>query len=231
MLKITDVAVTRNGRRLLDGVDLHLELGEVGLLVGASGTGKTTLLRLVAGLDVPDRGRIAIAGRIVSTAGEALIPPHQRGVSMSFQDGALWPHLSVERHLRFGGCGRMAKRSGQDAFVNELLDLAGLSARRHERPGHLSGGERQLLGLARALAQEPRLLLLDEPLAHVDLRAQRRVAATLLRHLRECSITALWVTHRPEEVSFVGGTVSVLSDGRIERQLSAAEFEAWLREV
>jgi len=230
VLAIADLAVARNARSLLAGIDLSLAAGEVRLLVGASGAGKTTLLRLIAGFEVPDRGRIAIDGRLASSAYGILVPPHERNLAMSFQDGALWPHLSVEQHLRFGLDRRIPKPSEREQRVDSMLEVVGLAERRRERPGHLSGGERQLLGLARALVQQPKLLLLDEPLAHVDLRAQRRVAAMLLRHLEAHGIAALWVTHRPEEVALVGGRIALLADGRIERELGAAELDAWLRE-
>lgn len=231
MLQVDGLSLERGGRRILAGVDLELAPGEVRLLVGASGSGKTTLLRSVAGLEVPDAGRILIEGRLVTAPGEILVEPHARGVALTFQDGALWPHLSVERHLLFGLDARLPERERRSELVDSLLERVGLSERRRERPAHLSGGERQRLGLARALAQQPRLLLLDEPLAHVDLAAQRSLAELVLELIGERSMTALWVTHRPDEVSFVEGKVSVLSGGRIARTLPAGGFPSWLAEV
>ncbi len=216
-LEIGDLHHSRNGRVILEGVDLSLEPGEIRLLVGASGAGKTTLLRLIAGFDAPDRGWIDIDRRRMSSAGTVLVAPHRRGVAMVFQDGALWSHLTVERHLTLGLSARVPDRAARGKLVNEILDLVGLSARRLDRPGHLSGGERQRLGLARALAQQPRLLLLDEPLAHVDVPAQKDLAAMMTTLIRDRGITALWVTHRPDEVTFTSGEVSVLAGGTIER--------------
>jgi iron(III) transport system ATP-binding protein len=231
MLKVDGVSLERGGRRILEGLELDLAPGEVRLLVGASGSGKTTLLRSVAGLEVPEAGRILIEDRLVTVPGEILVEPHARGVALTFQDGALWPHLSVERHLLFGLDARVPERERRNELVDSLLERVGLFERRRERPAHLSGGERQRLGLARALAQQPRLLLLDEPLANVDLAGQRTLAELVLELIGERSMTALWVTHRPDEVSFVEGKVSVLSGGCIAKTLAAAEFPSWLAEA
>lgn len=231
MLTVDGLSLARGGRQILTGVELKLAPGEVRLLVGASGSGKTTLLRSVAGLEVPDAGRILLEDRLVTAPGEILVEPHARGIALTFQDGALWPHLSVERHLLFGLDARVPERERRSEVVDALLERVGLSERRRERPAHLSGGERQRLGLARALAQQPRLLLLDEPLAHVDLAAQRSLAELVLELIGEHSMTALWVTHRPDEVSFVEGKVSVLSGGRIAETLAAAEFPSWLADT
>jgi len=228
MLKIDGLSVARGGRRILEGADLDLAPGELRLLIGASGSGKTTLLRSIAGLEAPDTGRIFIGGRLASAPGEILLEPHAREVALCFQDGALWPHLSVERHLLFGLDRRVPEPTRRRQLTHELLERVGLAGRRHERPGHLSGGERQRLGLARALAQQPSLLLLDEPLAHVDLSGQRALADLVLEFIEENAMTALWVTHRPDEVSLVEGVVSVLSGGRIAQTLAPAEFQSWL---
>lgn len=215
MLEVLQVSLRRGGRGILRDVNLRLERGETRILAGASGAGKTTLLRIIAGLEAPDSGVVSLEGRALSEAGRILVPAHQRGVSMSFQDGALWPHLSAERHLRFGLDRRLPHRDERDALVEELLEFAGLTARRHERPGRLSGGERQRLGLARALAQQAPILLLDEPLAHVDLRAQRKLAGRLAVRLQSQGVTALWVTHHVQELSFLEATVSLLEEGTL----------------
>jgi len=226
MLSAKGLEFSRGGRRILAGVDLALGAREARVLVGASGSGKTTLLRLIAGLEVPDRGRVVLDGVVASEAGVIRVPPHRRGVAMVFQDGALWSHMSVEAHLRFGLDARVPQRKARDLAVEESLELAGLSDRRRERPGHLSGGERQRLGLARALVHGPRLLLLDEPLAHVDLRARLDLARAVLRVIESRGITALWVTHRPDDVPLTNPAVSVLARGRIEDR-SPGEVAVW----
>jgi ABC-type Fe3+/spermidine/putrescine transport system ATPase subunit len=228
VLSLEDIRVVRGGRTILDRLDLSIPPGEIRLLIGTSGAGKTTLLRLVAGLDVPDSGSVRVDGRLASADGVLIVPHHRRGVAMAFQDGALWPHMSVEQHLTFGLRRKIVNREERMRHVGGLLQLFGLDSRRRERPSHLSGGERQRLGLARALSLEPRLLLLDEPLAHVDLQAQRELAQQLARWITERKMTALWVTHRPGEVTFVGGSISLLDNGRIARQLEPDEVASWL---
>ena len=211
-LRVEGLSVRRAGRTILQGVDLTLNRGSLRLLVGASGSGKTTLLRIVAGLDAPDRGVVTIDGRCATRDGQVWIPAAKRRIAMTFQDDALWPHMSVERHLTFGA----SSRTERQQRVDDLLQAFGLAGRRRERPGAFSGGERQRVGLARALAQDADLVLLDEPLAHVDLDAQRGLAATLVDLLRRRGIAAVWVTHRPEEALAWADGVSFLSDGRLE---------------
>lgn len=221
-LELRGVRVTRGARAVLDGVDLALEAGEIRLLVGSSGAGKTTLLRVAAGLEAPDAGAVLIDGSLASATGEILVPPHRRSVAMSFQDDALWPHLSARAHLGFG------RRKVDVGDIRDLLRLVGLAGRENARPGQLSGGERQRLGVARALAQRPRLLLLDEPLAHVDLRARRRLARDLVAHASAHGITALWVTHHPDELAFVEGRASLLDGGKLEGPFASHELRRML---
>jgi ABC-type Fe3+/spermidine/putrescine transport system ATPase subunit len=219
-LELRGVRVFRGGRAVLDGVDLALAPGELRLLVGSSGAGKTTLLRVVAGLDAPESGEVWLDGALASGPGEIRIAPHRRGVAMAFQDDALWPHLDVHAHLRFG------QRDAREDLgaIATLLELVGLAGRESARPANLSGGERQRLGLARALAQRPRLLLLDEPLAHIDLRMRRRLARDLVAWLQEAETAVLWVTHHPDELEFVEGKASLLDGGKLEGPLASREL-------
>ena len=229
ILELQAVRMSLGRSLVLDGVDLQLEPGEIRLLVGSSGAGKTTLLRLVAGLDAPDSGRILREGRLVSAPGEIRVAPHARRIGLAFQENALWPHLSARAHLSFGhGHGRSRRVPAEEP--DALLELVGLSGRGDARPGQLSGGEGQRLSIARALAGAPRLVLLDEPLAHIDLRGRRRLAQRLVDFFHERSIATLWVTHHPEELSFVDGSASLLSGGKLEGPLTPAEMLRLLEE-
>jgi iron(III) transport system ATP-binding protein len=228
-LELRGVRIARESRVVLDGVELEVEPGAIRLLVGSSGAGKTTLLRVVAGLEAPDAGCVLLDGALASASGEILVPPHRRGIGMAFQGDALWPHLSARSHLTFGSRGSHDGESA-DARAQALLQLVGLSGREGARPGQLSGGEGQRLSIARALAKRPRLLLLDEPLAHVDLRAKRRLARDLVAYLREHATTTLWVTHHPEELSFLDGQASWLSGGKLEGPFENAELQRRLEE-
>ncbi len=206
MIRVSDLSVTRSGRPVLRDVNLTVDAGRVHAVVGSSGAGKSTLLRVIAGLELPDRGQVELRGTVSTHDSCLLVPPHRRRIAMTFQDGALWEHMTVEQHLRFGR---------PDKDVEPWLERFGLIDRRSERPGHLSGGERQRVGLARAFAQEPEILLLDEPLAHVDLVGQERFAAEILQSIRDCRVTVLWVTHRTEIVLAVAESASKLVDGRV----------------
>ena len=195
LLKTTALGFRSGARKILGSLDLELAAGEIKVVVGATGSGKTTLLRLIAGLEIPSDGRIEIDGQLASTSEQILLEPSERRIAMTFQDGALWSHMTVEQHLTFGMSTRIKSNQDRTDLVEELLRLVDLESRRKERPEILSGGERQRLGLARALSLEPRLLLLDEPLAHVDLGARKQLAEKVLSILVERGIGALWVTH------------------------------------
>ena len=192
-------------------LELALEVGrETVALVGPSGAGKTTVLRAVAGLARPQRGVVACGGEIWFDSERGIDrPPEDRSVGMLFQEYALFPHLSVERNVGFGG------RRG----ARELLERFGIAHLARARPDDLSGGERQRVALARALAREPRVLLLDEPTAALDAHTRATVRAELGALLRELALPTLLVTHDYEEAAAAADRVGVVVDGAL-RQLA-----------
>lgn len=198
---------------------LSLEIGEREhvLLVGPSGSGKSTLLRAIAGLVAPSAGSIDVNGRRASAAGELTLAPHERGVGFLFQGSALWPHMTVRRTLDFVLKRRGLERSQRKARIGELLELVDLAGFEKRKAPTLSGGEAQRLGLARALASDPRILLLDEPLGPLD--APRRAA--LLDRLHDVSerfgLTTIHVTHDPDEAERVATRrVTMLEGGTLD---------------
>lgn len=205
----------RYGRRsplVLDGVDLDVATGEVLALLGPSGCGKTTLLRIIAGLVRPTGGRVMMAGRNVTA-----VPTHRRNVGLVHQNFALWPHMTVAEIVGFGLQMRHQSRARRLDRTAEMLDLVGLSGYEGRFPHQLSGGQQQRVSLARALAFEPTVLLLDEPLSALDANLRQQLQAHL-RHLqRTTGVTTLIVTHDREEAMGVSSRIVVLDDGKIQQ--------------
>lgn len=209
VLQIEGLGRAFNGVKVLDDVSLSLEAGERLGVLGPSGSGKSTLLRLIAGLDVPDEGSVTIAGRAVSRAGEVLVRPEHREVALVFQGLALFPHLNALDQIAFAARGR-----GGVKQARTLLERIGLGHRASAQLDQLSGGERQRIALARALAQEPRLILMDEPFASLD-DEKRGEMRDLLRSLLETSETTLiLVTHSRDDALDLARRVLVLERGR-----------------
>ncbi len=183
---------------VLSDVSLRVDQGDFLCLFGPSGCGKTTLLRLIAGLEVPDAGRILIHGT-VATDHAMIVPPAERGVGMVFQDLALWPHMRAAKHIDFVLRGRGLSKAERRHRVDELLALSQLEDRRRTYPNQLSGGEAQRLAIARALATDPAILLLDEPFANLDLPRRRRITDEILRRKRDNGLTIVMATHNRQE--------------------------------
>jgi thiamine transport system ATP-binding protein len=184
--------------------------GEFLALVGPSGCGKTTILRLIAGFERPDSGEILFDGKSVLG-----LPPEARRVGMVFQNYALFPHMTVAENIAYGLRGR--RRTDHRKRVEELLRLVGLEGLEQRSPGELSAGQRQRAALARALAPEPRLLLLDEPLSALDAKLRERLRLEIRRLQRELRVTTIYVTHDQEEALAISDLVAVMSSGRIEQ--------------
>ncbi|MDT7793812.1 MAG: iron(III) transport system ATP-binding protein, partial [Mycobacterium sp.] len=212
ILEVKGLAKSFHGHPVLHDIDLNLQPGTTTAVVGSSGCGKTTLLRLIAGFETPDAGTIALAGRQVASP-ESAVAPHRRGVGYVAQDGALFPHLTVGQNIAYGLRG--ISRSDVDASVGELLETVSLDASfASRRPHQLSGGQQQRVALARALARHPVLMLLDEPFSALDtgLRASTRKAVAEV--LTNKGVTTLLVTHDQEEALSIADQVAVMRDGR-----------------
>ena len=193
-------------------INLAIERGEMCVLVGPSGCGKTTLLRAVAGLTAPDRGRVAIDGEDVTS-----MPPQRRGVGMVFQHYALFPNLTVEQNLAFGLEHQKQPRAEIRRKVADMIALVGLEDRAKARPSALSGGQKQRVALARALVTEPKLILFDEPMSALDAEIRKRLRVELKRLQKRLGFTGLFVTHDQEEALVIGDRIAVMRDGRIEQ--------------
>ena len=205
-------------RNVLDRLSFHLEEAAIGCLLGASGSGKTTVLRVIAGFQAIDHGEIYIKKQLVSKRGKTLAPEN-RHVGIVFQDYALFPHLSVLDNVTFG----LRKQTRESAFVQafELLELVGLAGFEQRFPHELSGGQQQRVALARALAPRPHLLLLDEPFSNLDPALRERLAMDLRDLLKRHGTTALLVTHDQHEAFALADSVGVMSAGRVEQWDSA----------
>jgi thiamine transport system ATP-binding protein len=216
MLSLRDVSVSYDGVPAVQDVSLDLADGQVLAVLGPSGSGKSTVLRAIAGLEPLARGSVTWDG--VDLAGT---PTHKRGFALMFQDGQLFGHLSVARNV--GYALRLRRARNTDARVRELLELVGLAGYADRLPATLSGGERQRVALARSLAVEPRMLLLDEPLSALDAELRERLGADLRRILEEAGTTALMVTHDHEEAFAVADRIAVLRAGRLVQEGDISE--------
>jgi thiamine transport system ATP-binding protein len=202
VLAVTGLVVRFGPRTVLDGVDLEVADGEIVAVQGPSGGGKTTLLRVIAGLLRADAGLVAWDGEDL-----AGVPPHQRRFGLMFQDNQLLPHRDVGRNVGFGLRMQGRPRREIDTRVAELLTLVGLPGYERRKVATLSGGEAQRVALARSLAPEPRLLLLDEPLGALDRDLHDRLAADVRDLLKRLAIPAVHVTHDPDEAALVADRV------------------------
>jgi ABC-type Fe3+/spermidine/putrescine transport system ATPase subunit len=224
-LTIANVNKRFGSHQALSDVSLGVAAGEAVVILGPSGCGKTTLLRLIAGLDVPDSGEIWLAGAQVSGAHRALVPTHERGIGFVFQDLALWPHLTVQKHLDFVLESTKTPRADRKARIHEVTALVRIEPFSGRYPHELSGGEQQRVALARALVGQPRVLLFDEPLSSLDAELRATLRAELARLQRALRVTTVYVTHDREDVAVLADRVVEMRAGRIVSMSDTQERE------
>ena len=230
LLRIEGVVKTFGGFRAVDGVSLDIRAGEFFALLGPSGCGKTTLLRMLAGFETPDEGRILLGGKDI-----AHVLPHERPINMMFQSYALFPHLSVRDNIAFGLKRARMARAEIDARVAEMVTLVKLGGLEKRKPDQLSGGQRQRVALARSLARRPQVLLLDEPLAALDKKLRESTQLELMELQRRLGMTFIIVTHDQEEAMTVASRIGVMDAGRLDqvaspRELYEAPASRWIAE-
>ena len=230
LLRIEGVGKTFGSFRAVDRLSLDIRAGEFFALLGPSGCGKTTLLRMLAGFETPDEGRILLGGRDI-----APVLPHERPVNMMFQNYALFPHLNVRDNIAFGLKRAGMARAAIDRRVAEMVALVKLEGMEKRKPDQLSGGQKQRVALARSLARRPKVLLLDEPLAALDKKLRESTQLELMELQRQLGMTFIIVTHDQEEAMTMANRIGVMDAGRLEqvatpRDLYEAPHSRWVAE-
>ena len=215
-LQIKQLNKSYGTRQVISNVDLSMEEGEILSLLGPSGCGKTTILRMIAGLITPDSGWIQVGNRVLYD-GKREMAVEERDLGMVFQDYALWPHMTVARNIAFGM--RLHRKPAREikSRVQELLELVNLSGYGDRYPYQLSGGQQQRVAVARALATEPRVVLLDEPLSSLDAALRETMGTELVELFKRLKITSINVTHDQNEAMMMSDRIMVLKDGKVQQ--------------
>ena len=219
IIRARSVSNSYGSELVLSDFNLDVWNGAIVGVLGVSGSGKTTALRLIAGFEKPDSGIIEMREEIISSQ-EVYVPPEERNVGMVFQDYALFPHLDVKSNISFG----LSKHQIKSGRLNEVIDMCNLNDYRNKLPQELSGGQQQRVALARALAPNPEVILLDEPFTSLDAHMARDLRDEVVTLLRETETTAIIVTHDQEEALSVCDVVSVLEDGKVIQSATPQEI-------
>ena len=220
-LRIHNLSCSYGENTVISGLDLKLNRGEIGSILGPSGCGKTSVLRAIAGFLAPVSGEIHLDGRLLSGPG-SIVPPEQRNLGMVYQDYALFPHLNVYQNICFGIYQKTKQE--QQSITDKLLDLIQLKGYENRMPSELSGGQQQRVALARSLATNPGIILLDEPFSGLDTELRRELSQAVRKILKERGTTALLVTHDQEEAFAVADRIGVICDGQIRQWDTASNL-------
>ena len=212
LLSLRNISKSFGEGDVLSGISLDVRRGEFVTLLGASGCGKTTTLRIISGLETPDTGEVILNGQDMTQ-----LPPESRPVNTVFQSYALFPHMNVEKNVAYGLRVRGADKKTIEARVTQMLELVQMESYRKRMPAQLSGGQRQRIAIARALAPQPQLLLLDEPLGALDLQLRRQMQLELKRLQKKLGVTFIYITHDQEEAVSMSDRIAIMRGGRFEQ--------------
>ena len=212
LLRLENINKSFGESQVLKGIDLEVQKGEFITLLGASGCGKTTTLRIIAGLERADRGKVFLEGQDITE-----LAPNKRDVNTVFQNYALFPHMTVEENIGYGLKIQKKTKKEIEHKVKEMLALVQLEGYEKRMPDQLSGGQRQRIAIARAVANEPKVLLLDEPLGALDLKLRRQMQLELKRLQKQLEITFIYITHDQEEAINMSDRIAVMHNGVFEQ--------------
>ena len=223
MIELKNISHAYDNKTVLEHLSLNIETDRLTCLLGGSGSGKTTILRLIAGLEIPQSGEISIENKMVSQKARINIPPHQRNVGFIFQDLALWPHFTVYKNIAFGLSERKEKNIKKTVF--EMLDFFGLQEHAEKYPHQLSGGQKQLVAISRSLVLKPKILLMDEPLANLDVKLKRKILEHIKKLKQNFELGIIYVTHDHKEAFAIADQIIVLNEGKIEANGTVEEIK------
>ncbi len=214
MIKLKNITHSYGTKKILKDLNLNIEANKLTCLLGSSGSGKTTILRLIAGLEIPRNGKIIVNNNIYTKNSRIIISPEKRNIGFVFQDLALWSHFSVYKNIAFGL--REKKERNVKEQVFEILNFFGIEEHSKKFPHQLSGGQQQLVAISRSLVLKPKILLMDEPLANLDVKLKRKILEHIKNLKQKFNITIVYVTHDHREAFTISDNIIILNEGKIE---------------
>ena len=223
IIKLKNISYKYSDKPILTHLNLGIEAGTITYILGSSGSGKTTILRLIAGLETPDEGEINIEGKPVSQKETILIPSQKRQIGYIFQDLALWPHMTIYKNIAFGP--ENIKEENIEDKVIEVLSFFGLEEYAQKFPHQLSGGQQQMVAIARALVLKPKILLMDEPLASLDVKSKRKILEYIVTIKNRYNLTIVYVTHDHREAFAIADRIVVINEGKIQESGSVEQIK------
>jgi len=216
LIQLNNITHSYKSVDILHDLTLNIEVNKLTCLLGSSGCGKTTILRLIAGLEKPKRGQIRIGEKLVNKGNDIFIQPHLRNIGFVFQDLALWPHFTVYKNISFGLKEKKHKNIKETVF--EMLDFFNLKNEANKYPHQLSGGQKQLVAISRSLVLKPKILLMDEPLESLDVKLKHKILDYIIKLKQNFNITIVYVTHDHKEAFKIADKIVVLNKGIIKEK-------------
>ena len=225
IIKLENITHLYGTTNVLNNFDISFNANELTCLLGDSGCGKTTILRLIAGLEMPKKGSVIIDNKTVTENGKSIISPDKREIGFVFQDLGLWPHFTIYKNIVFG----LEEQKANDikTKVTDILEFFGIKNQAEKYPHQLSGGQKQLVAIARSLVLKPKILLMDEPLANLDVKLKHKILSYIKNIKEQFKITIIYVTHDHKEAFAISDKIIVLNNGKIETQGNIEEIKSF----